>query len=120
MAYVWAGLSEDDKQPFPIYGWLNVWWQDEQLVVKQSEPSVCAPLISSVSTSSRSVRFFVVRTKPNVVLQRRAPCESWPAPRRPSTRPKASTCGRVRAFAACRNRSFEAGHRQVRPAYPGI
>ena len=26
----WAGLSEDDGQPFPIYGWLNVWWQDEQ------------------------------------------------------------------------------------------
>jgi hypothetical protein len=22
-----AGLSEDDRQPFPIYGWLNVWWQ---------------------------------------------------------------------------------------------
>jgi hypothetical protein len=27
-----AGFSEDDKQPFPIYGWLNVWWQDEQIV----------------------------------------------------------------------------------------
>jgi hypothetical protein len=22
-----AGISEDDRQPFPIYGWLNVWWQ---------------------------------------------------------------------------------------------
>jgi hypothetical protein len=30
----WAGLSEDDGQPFPIYGWLNVWWQDEQIVAK--------------------------------------------------------------------------------------
>lgn len=24
----WAGQSEDDTQPFPIYGWLNVWWQN--------------------------------------------------------------------------------------------
>jgi hypothetical protein len=30
----WAGLSEDDRQPFPIYGWLNVWWQEEQVVVE--------------------------------------------------------------------------------------
>jgi hypothetical protein len=29
----WAGLSEDDNQPFPIYGWLNVWWQEELQVV---------------------------------------------------------------------------------------
>jgi len=29
-----AGLSEDDAQPFPIYGWLNVYWQEDQLVVK--------------------------------------------------------------------------------------
>ena len=28
----WAGLSEDDTQPFPIYGWLKVWWQDPQIV----------------------------------------------------------------------------------------
>lgn len=28
----WAGLSEDDAQPFPVYGWLNVWWQDEEIV----------------------------------------------------------------------------------------
>ena len=28
----WAGFSEDDAQPFPIYGWLNVWWQDQPLV----------------------------------------------------------------------------------------
>jgi len=28
----WAGLSEDDAQPFPIYGWMKVWWQDEQIV----------------------------------------------------------------------------------------
>jgi hypothetical protein len=27
-----AGLSEDDSQPFPIYGWLNVWWQEEQII----------------------------------------------------------------------------------------
>lgn len=32
----WAGVSEDDTQPFPIYGWPNVWWQDEQLVVKDA------------------------------------------------------------------------------------
>ena len=30
----WAGLSEDNTQPFPIYGWLNVWWQDDQIVAK--------------------------------------------------------------------------------------
>ena len=29
----WVGFSEDDTQPFPIYGWLNVWWQEEQIVV---------------------------------------------------------------------------------------
>jgi hypothetical protein len=28
----WAGLSEDDTQPFPIYGWLNAWWQEEQVI----------------------------------------------------------------------------------------
>ena len=28
----WAGLSEDDTQPFPIYGWLYVWWQDPEIV----------------------------------------------------------------------------------------
>jgi hypothetical protein len=31
----WAGLSQDDSQPFPIYGWLNVWWQDQQVVVAE-------------------------------------------------------------------------------------
>jgi hypothetical protein len=30
----WAGLSQDDNQPFPIYGWLNVWWQDRQVVAE--------------------------------------------------------------------------------------
>jgi len=35
-----AGSSEDDNQPFPIYGWLNVYWQEEQLVVKSTEPVV--------------------------------------------------------------------------------
>ena len=30
----WAGTSEDDNQPFPIYGWLDVWWEPEQIVVK--------------------------------------------------------------------------------------
>lgn len=34
----WAGLSEDDTQPFPIYGWLNAWWQEEQIVVQPTEP----------------------------------------------------------------------------------
>lgn len=29
-----AGLSEDDEQPFPIYGWLNVWWEDEPPIVQ--------------------------------------------------------------------------------------
>jgi hypothetical protein len=29
-----AGFSEDDRQPFPIYGWLNVWWQEDQLTTK--------------------------------------------------------------------------------------
>ncbi len=33
----WAGLSEDDRQPFPIYGWLNLWWQEEPVVVEASE-----------------------------------------------------------------------------------
>jgi hypothetical protein len=31
----WAGLSEDDNQPFPIYGWLNVWWREQEIVVAQ-------------------------------------------------------------------------------------
>lgn len=35
-----AGLSEDDRQPFPIYGWVNVWWQEEQLVIKPTEPPI--------------------------------------------------------------------------------
>lgn len=30
----WAGSSEDDSQPFPIYGWMNVWWEPEQIVAK--------------------------------------------------------------------------------------
>ncbi|MGO4601978.1 hypothetical protein [Terrabacter sp. 2YAF2] len=29
-----AGLSEDDTQPFPIYGWLNVWWEEPPVVAK--------------------------------------------------------------------------------------
>jgi hypothetical protein len=31
---VGAGDAEDDGQPFPIYGWLNVWWEPPQVVVK--------------------------------------------------------------------------------------
>jgi hypothetical protein len=27
-----AGSSETDGQPFPLYGWLKVWWQEAQLV----------------------------------------------------------------------------------------
>src|SRR4030095_488510 len=30
----WAGLSAADTQPFPSYGWLNVGWQDQQIVIK--------------------------------------------------------------------------------------
>jgi|SRR5450755_447088 hypothetical protein len=29
----WAGSFEDDTQPFPIYGWLNVYWEQEQVIV---------------------------------------------------------------------------------------
>lgn len=29
-----VGLSEDDAQPFPIYGWLNVWWEELPVIVK--------------------------------------------------------------------------------------
>jgi hypothetical protein len=29
-----AGLSEDDNQPFPIYGWLNVWWEPAEVLTK--------------------------------------------------------------------------------------
>ena len=36
----WAGLSEDDTQPFPIYGWLNVWWQEEPMVSKSAGSAV--------------------------------------------------------------------------------
>ena len=34
-----VGVSEDNSppQPFPIYGWLNVWWQDEVVSV-ESQP----------------------------------------------------------------------------------
>jgi hypothetical protein len=28
-----VGFSEDDGQPFPIYGWLNVYWQEAGVVV---------------------------------------------------------------------------------------
>lgn len=46
----WAGLAEDDTQPFPIYGWLNVWWQEEQIV---SEPSLSAARSRANSTKRR-------------------------------------------------------------------
>ena len=29
-----AGFFEDDSQPFPIYGWLNVYWEEEQVVLE--------------------------------------------------------------------------------------
>jgi hypothetical protein len=29
-----AGLSEDDKQPFPLYGWMDVWWERQDVVAK--------------------------------------------------------------------------------------
>jgi hypothetical protein len=29
-----AGLSEDDSQPFPVYGWLDVWWERTQVVAE--------------------------------------------------------------------------------------
>jgi hypothetical protein len=28
----WAGFSEVNTQPFPIYGWLNVWWEPQQII----------------------------------------------------------------------------------------
>ena len=28
-----VGFSEDDGQPFPVYGWLEVWWQDATQVI---------------------------------------------------------------------------------------
>lgn len=34
-----VGFSEDDGQPFPIYGWLNVYWQEVAIV---AEPSPAA------------------------------------------------------------------------------
>ena len=27
-------MSEDDAQPFPLYGWMNVFWQDVQIVAQ--------------------------------------------------------------------------------------
>jgi hypothetical protein len=33
-----AGISQDDTQPFPIYGWLNVWWQEEPVVINPEPP----------------------------------------------------------------------------------
>lgn len=33
-----VGMSENDGQPFPVYGWLNVWWQDEQVFVPPKPP----------------------------------------------------------------------------------
>ena len=33
-----VGISQDDTQPFPIYGWLNVWWQEEQVVINPEPP----------------------------------------------------------------------------------
>jgi hypothetical protein len=32
-----VGLSEDDAQPFPIYGWLNVYWQEAAIVAEPVE-----------------------------------------------------------------------------------
>jgi hypothetical protein len=32
-----VGLSEDDGQPFPIYGWLNVYWQEAAIVAEPVE-----------------------------------------------------------------------------------
>jgi hypothetical protein len=29
-----VGMSEDDAQPFPLYGWMNVFWQDVQVVAQ--------------------------------------------------------------------------------------
>jgi hypothetical protein len=29
-----AGLYGDDRQPFPLYGWLDVYWQETGVVVK--------------------------------------------------------------------------------------
>jgi hypothetical protein len=29
-----AGFFEDDRQPFPLYGWLDVWWQDPGVVIE--------------------------------------------------------------------------------------
>jgi hypothetical protein len=34
-----AGLSEDDHQPFPLYGWLNVYWKQPDVVVTQEPGS---------------------------------------------------------------------------------
>jgi hypothetical protein len=34
-----GGLSEDDKQPFPIYGWIDVWWEEQEIVARTSDPS---------------------------------------------------------------------------------
>lgn len=31
-----VGDSEDDGQVFPIYGWLNVWWEPEQVVIERT------------------------------------------------------------------------------------
>jgi hypothetical protein len=36
----WAGLSEDDNQPFPIYGWLNVWWEDDSVIATTMTPGI--------------------------------------------------------------------------------
>jgi hypothetical protein len=30
----WVGFSEDDDQPFPIYGWMNVYWEERQIVAE--------------------------------------------------------------------------------------
>jgi hypothetical protein len=41
-----VGVSEDNSppQPFPIYGWLNVWWQDEVVsVASQPDTGVVNP-----------------------------------------------------------------------------
>jgi hypothetical protein len=34
-----SGLSEDDRQPFPIYGWIDVWWEEQEIVARTSDPS---------------------------------------------------------------------------------
>jgi hypothetical protein len=82
-----AGDAEDDNQPFPIYGWVNVWWEPVQVVVK---PPVAA---TSTRAAAKKTR---VATKTRGAATKKTATPTTKA----SPRAKAETTATGRAAAA--------------------